>query len=272
MRWTAKNLGAGAIQAIGGILAIGAGAALVAPFLALPTTAAVLVVLLVAGISLLVLGTIHRSRPARTARAARAPSSRSEGMGWQGLADELRRQREVVREHYVELEQIIGPRPRNPRARTGPPIYVPRTGRQSEPHRYVLDATVTPRYIVDQLNGSTSVRAKAIVNEYVGAWMRVGGEVADIMEPAADGLMVNLVVREPERALDLHDVSVFAYFDPEWRDRAIRLPKGATVSIVGRVAGASADLGGSVSLEHAEIMSQPESTVSKARRAASSAP
>lgn len=112
MRWIGRNLGAGAVQAIGGIVVLSAGAALAASLLSLPTTVAILVVVMLAGFALFTLGTVVRVRGLRTEPMSDVPSDgRSQRPGWQRLSDDLKQQRAVLRDHYRELEHIIGPPP-----------------------------------------------------------------------------------------------------------------------------------------------------------------
>jgi hypothetical protein len=76
------------------------------------------------------------------------------------------------------------------------------------------------------------------------------------------GPSVSLLWRDPpplEQSRLYVPVSVFARFDPEWRDRVLRLPQAAEVAVIGCIQNVQRGLSGSISLEHCELVTaQPE--------------
>ncbi len=223
MGWIARNLSAGAIQAIGGVITLTAGAALMSAFLSLPTAFAILIVLLVMGIALFVLGTAYRMRESRSGAAPSQTPTKA-----------------------ISIT-------------TGPPIYPSTTSPQAEADREFVNEAVTPRFLVDQIQGLMSAQVKARIQPYVGAWIRVAGKVIDVSETL--GVRAHIRIPDspnPPNAITAPYISVYAHFDDTWRERVLRLPQNADVELVGRIADI---LGGplfrSLVVEHAEIVARP---------------
>ena len=135
-----------------------------------------------------------------------------------------------------------------------PPVVAPPWATE-RPREYVNEA-VTPKYLVDMLDGKTSAQANALAKQYYGAWIRVGGTVLDVDDDPYVSLSLRLGEDQTSGSMASLKVpiTVFAKFDEDWKDRVLRVPPRATIRVVGKITRISPDVGGAVSLEHCEIV------------------
>src|SRR5439155_11848927 len=119
--------------------------------------------------------------------------------------------------------------------------------------RHFLDEKVSPYYLVELMRDKTTAQAQAIATNYLGGWMRLRGVIKDV---SASGQM-NVELDEPsgwKRFGVGLGVALYANFDKQWHERVSRLPSGATVALEGQLVRAVPDLGGSVTLDHCELL------------------
>jgi hypothetical protein len=145
-----------------------------------------------------------------------------------------------------------------PRALGIPAVSPPAPADAAPSERHFVNDAVTPYFLVHLFAGKTSAQATAIVDSYRGAWMRIAGTVRDV---ASDALGSRIVLELPQptearpRAPGVElGVQVYAYFDAEWRERIFRVPMSARVSVIGSIGRVSGLLGGSVTLDHCELV------------------
>ena len=85
-----------------------------------------------------------------------------------------------------------------------------------------------------------------------------GGTVRDVADDNM-GLRVVIHVPEPSRTGEKRPgyaigLQAYARFDGKWREQVLRLPPGAGIAVIGSIARFDALMGGSLTLEHCEIV------------------
>ena len=187
------------------------------------------------------------------------PSNDPAQSAWERLRDDLQRQRDLVREHYEELDRIIGPRPTFSSApersvvMTGPPIFSPRTPYVVPGSRHFVSGPIDARYLTDLFRERTTSQGQALLRPHIGQWIRLRGRVVNV-EETMGAVLVQLRSDEGGAASPIGNMPratwTVAWVDDAWRSRALALPRGAHVAVVGSISAASSD---SVTLEHAEF-------------------
>jgi hypothetical protein len=127
-----------------------------------------------------------------------------------------------------------------------------RTTKQDPEHRHFLDDAVTTHRLLEQADALTTAELKAFVSERIGSWMHADGDVVDVWEKPE---CVEVSLTAPGFTWSEEMGRVIAHFDPEWRERAIRLPKSVAISLVGRIATIQPDIH-IIDLEHCEIVTR----------------
>jgi len=143
--------------------------------------------------------------------------------GWQELANELRRQRGVVRNHYAELESIVGPRPTPPSVQTA-------SAQKGFPGKraFVAD-NVTFEYLLGLGAGQMTHQIDALRKPFIGKWMRVSSTVRDVaFDSDGDG---NVTVEEGGPFVQFR-----LYFGSSWSDHLSGLTRGSPIKAIGRIA------------------------------------
>jgi len=153
---------------------------------------------------------------------AAATAARPMHLGWQGLRDELTRQRDVVREHYAELETLVGPRPASLASNA-----------QSLPaeNRVFVGPSVTVAYLTSLFESRTEVQGNELVRPFLGHWLRVSGTFADLSDGGSDHKLIVTFQLDMERPFP----RVLLWFESQWRDRLLILTAGTPITVIGQI-------------------------------------
>lgn len=94
---------------------------------------------------------------------------------------------------------------------------------------------VTPAYLVGLFNDLTDLQAMPLTKPYLGKWMRVSGQLGNVMS----GRETISQVTFKKKSLDDPPVehhTLYMYFDrSEWDERLAVLPPGSPITVVGRL-------------------------------------
>ena len=127
-----------------------------------------------------------------------------------------------------------------------------RTAKQATEHRHFSDVDLTPHRLLAQAKGMTTAQLKTFAASQLGTWLRADGKIVDVWERPE---CVEVSLTAPGFTYSPDMGRVIAHFDSEWHERAIRLSKGGSVSVVGRIASVQSDVE-VIDLEHAEIVDE----------------
>lgn len=98
-----------------------------------------------------------------------------------------------------------------------------------------LDDDVTPRSLVDQLEGVTELEGQDRIKKYIGTWMRVSGTFDDLSPVAWPQGWLEVELEHEPRPGNLTPVFVSGRFDESWKKRLAVLTKGTPVRISGEI-------------------------------------
>ncbi|HKV23885.1 MAG TPA: hypothetical protein VJN93_04780 [Candidatus Acidoferrum sp.] len=114
----------------------------------------------------------------------------------------------------------------------------PEVGKTEE--RICVPNEVTPHYIRDIYGRCTSEQASKIMAAYLGQWMRLSGEVTDVQKHRFgirnedERAMVHLSVADSAKKKSRPAMAVLV-FQGRWLERALLLPRGAKIKVLGRI-------------------------------------
>jgi len=115
------------------------------------------------------------------------------------------------------------------------PEGTPAALKQDEP-RISVGKEVTPQFLLDLYKNNTSAQAGKLAEIYVGKWIHVSGIVKDVQKldlGKGDYAMVHLYV--PGSQSNKRAVTAILLFRTQWSERALMLPSGARVKVVGQI-------------------------------------
>jgi hypothetical protein len=126
-----------------------------------------------------------------------------------------------------------------PFARTelpGPPLAVGQesSARDKSEDRVFVD--VTPAQLVSHFGQYTSIQAAKLTEAYVGKWMRLSGQLGDVLgDPGSPHLQVTFQKKGFPGDPDYEYFSVYMYFGREWDERFATLLRGTQISVAGQI-------------------------------------
>jgi hypothetical protein len=94
--------------------------------------------------------------------------------------------------------------------------------------RTIVGADITPKLLCGFFNQYMHVQAQKLVQPYIGMWMRVSGNLANVREINSSLVMVRFDAEE--------GASTLLFFDKEkWFNRLSILVKGNKVTVIGKI-------------------------------------
>ncbi|MEW6223014.1 MAG: hypothetical protein AB1627_00140 [Chloroflexota bacterium] len=111
---------------------------------------------------------------------------------------------------------------------------------------------VAPDYLWGLYDGRMAVQGDALVQPYLGKWLKFNGDVNDIQSKSRGELTL-----VPRRVPGWGSKMMMLHFDANWRDRVQALPRDAPFFAVGQIARVTGEW---VSLEHCELVTPPVAT------------
>ena len=97
----------------------------------------------------------------------------------------------------------------------------------SHPERIFISASLSPSDLRSLCKDKTSADAHRAMQPYIGKWMRVSGQINNILPPASYGQMI--LFREG------YLVDVAMIFDNTWKERISILRKGQAITVIGKI-------------------------------------
>jgi hypothetical protein len=95
--------------------------------------------------------------------------------------------------------------------------------------RIFVGSEITVNYLNSLREGRTGVQAQALINLYIGKWMRVSGRLGNVLSSGRNRCQVTLEYN-PLKFTDL-----FMMFSEEWRDHLSILTLGQNIAVVGKI-------------------------------------
>jgi hypothetical protein len=97
--------------------------------------------------------------------------------------------------------------------------------------RVFVGKEVTPKYLNKLLEGRTKIQAQALVDIYVGKWMKVSGKLATVSSPSEPSFTMQVTFKT--KTLEFNDLYMF--FSSKWRDRLAIMTIGQQITVVGKI-------------------------------------
>ena len=115
------------------------------------------------------------------------------------------------------------------------PIPVPVSAPLLDTHveeRIFVGANITPEYLLGLFKDHTSIQARKLIEPFIGKWMRVSGDLSEIISSTSDRAQVTF----SGRGLTGNLAPVFMYFrTKESVERLAILRRGDSLTIVGKI-------------------------------------
>jgi hypothetical protein len=111
----------------------------------------------------------------------------------------------------------------------------PATKEADTKERIFVGEGITPEYLLSFFQQHTSVQAKNATKDYVGKWMKVSGQVGNVLSTYQDFAQVTFERQKSSPVEWVDYITVYMYFRGSWKDRAIILKRGDTITTIGQI-------------------------------------
>jgi hypothetical protein len=131
---------------------------------------------------------------------------------------------------HFKAAQVAASRPPIKRVPVTPVILPPQPIVPALPGRVL--ATITTGELFKTYETHTKMQADAMVNQYIGAWLGVAGNLWDVQTPTKEEMLVSIMT-EPIKL-------VFCHFAKEHEQQCLMFHKGDEVRVAGKITSAGA--------------------------------
>jgi hypothetical protein len=97
--------------------------------------------------------------------------------------------------------------------------------------RIFVGSEITVKYLTSLREGRTSIQSQALIDMYIGKWMRVSGNLADVLKSSPDSRHCQVTFTRTSPGL----TELFMRFGKEWFDRLSIMTVGQDVTVVGKI-------------------------------------